>query len=697
MGLTMNSFDKKDIYLFNDNFKKNEGNVVVTLAGNPNVGKSTLFNLLTGMHQHTGNWAGKTVENAVGFSEYKDKKFTFIDVPGTYSLISDSPEEKIAENFLISGESDITVVVCDATCLERNLYLALQIFEICENVILCINLIDEAKKQGINIDINELQKKLNVPIITTNAHSKASVNTVLDALYNYEKNVNKYSVKYSSNTENAISLISLKLEEYNIENRYLRWLSIRLLLNKISTDNKFFENLDIKQKNEIMNTVVFAKSVNRLESISESVSKSLFTASKKLVENCIKSDDKNKKFEKIFDKLLNRKITGIPIMLVLLMFVFWITISLSNYPSNLLSNFFFFLENKFSIFLNFIGCPSIIESALLDGIFHVVSWVVSVMLPPMAIFFPLFTILEDSGFLPRIAYNLDLPFKKCNSCGKQALTMCMGFGCNAVGVVGSRIINSNKERLLSIITNSFMPCNGRFPALIVLITVFFTAQNKLTSNITSAVILTALILFSVIMTLITTKFLSTTVLKKEESSYVLELPHYRKPMILRSLYTAFFDRVLFVLSRSVIVAGICGLIIWSLNNITVGEMSLLKYCADFLDSFAKNFGLDGIILTAFILGLPANEIVIPLMLMMYSCENQLIEISSNDALKTIFISNGWTIKTALCVIIFFVFHWPCSTTIMTIKKETKSIKWTAISVLIPTLIGLGLCFIINLF
>lgn len=688
---------------------KSEGNatnlqseITVAIAGNPNVGKSTLFNALTGMNQHTGNWPGKTVCNAQGFCKTQKHSYKLIDIPGTYSLMAHSAEEEVARNFLCFGEPDAIVVVCDATCLERNLNLVLQTLEISKNVIVCVNLLDEAKRKKIKIDLNLLSEKLGVPVIGTVARNKKSINNLLNTLDQFletKQNYSAFEVKYPLPIENAIKIIEPVLD-VNINRR---WLAIKLLepdflLNKELKNflgNSFFENPKIKNavldakkylnengiENEILKDMIVSAIVISAEKICSEV-----VTYKKISYNA--SDRKA-------DKILTSRIYGFPIMLLMLALVFWITISGANYPSALLSKFFFYIQGKLTLLFEYLNAPEWLHESLVLGVYRTLSWVVAVMLPPMAIFFPLFTLLEDSGYLPRIAYNLDKPFKKCNACGKQALTMCMGFGCNAVGVVGCRIIDSPRERLLAILTNNFVPCNGRFPTIISIITMFFVVGSGFASSVFSAVILTVVILFGIFTTFAVTKLLSVTLLKGLPSSYTLELPPYRKPQFLKVIIRSIFDRTLFVLGRSVAVAAPAGLIIWLMANIFISDISLLRICADFLDPFARLLGLDGVILIAFILGFPANEIVVPIIIMAYMSCGSLTELSSLSAMRQLLVENGWTITTAISVIIFSLTHWPCSTTMLTIKKETASFKWTAVSFILPTVISVVLCMLFN--
>ncbi len=391
------------------------------------------------------------------------------------------------------------------------------------------------------------------------------------------------------------------------------------------------------------------------------------------------------------DKILTSKLTGIPIMLMLLFGVFWLTITGANVPSAILAKGLFSLEKPISNFFAWLSAPEWVRGLFVDGVFRTLAWVVSVMLPPMAIFFPLFTLLEDSGYLPRVAFNLDNFFRKACAHGKQALTMAMGFGCNACGVIGCRIIDSPRERLIAIITNNFVPCNGRFPTLIAIITMFFAGAGGAFQSLLSTLILTAVIVLGVAMTLLISRLLSKTVLKGMPSAFNLELPPFRRPQVGRVIVRSILDRTLFVLGRAVAVAAPAGLVIWGLANIHAGGMSLLAYCAGFLDPFARLLGLDGYILMAFILGFPANEIVVPIIIMSYMATGTLTDLGSLSELRVLFTANGWTWLTAVCTMLFSLMHWPCGTTCLTIKKETQSMKWTLVAFAVPTAAGMAAC------
>ena len=706
MGLTKNSVGIKAVDT-GLSIEKSENEYVIALAGNPNVGKSTVFNGLTGLNQHTGNWAGKTVTNAKGVCSSKKHSYIMVDIPGTYSLMAHSTEEEVARNFICFGKPDAVVVVCDATCLERNLNLVLQTMEICNNVIVCLNLIDEAKRKGIKINKTALSQKLGVPVVSTVARKKKSLTTLLDTVDNCFDNkviFNPLKITYNDQIENAVYMIEQILTKKGIDGVNTRWLSLRLIENNkslIDDINKYL-GIDINCDDEIKEAVNFAQTLLSNSGIDENAFKdgivsSIMSVAEDICKDTVKYDKgRYAEFDKKADKILTGRLTGYPIMILLLMFIFWLTVSGANYPSAVLSNWLFYLQDKLHVLFDVLKIPPIISSIVIDGAYRVLAWVVSVMLPPMAIFFPLFTLLEDSGYLPRIAYNLDKPFKKCSACGKQALTMCMGFGCNAAGIVGCRIIDSPRERLLAVLTNCFVPCNGRFPALIALISMFFIGTATGTfSSILSALILTLFIILGIVITFLTTKILSKTVLKGIPSSFTLELPPYRRPQIGKVIVRSVFDRTLFVLGRAAAVAAPMGVIIWLFANITVGNSSILNICADFLDPFAKLMGLDGIILMAFILGIPANEIVLPIIIMAYMSSGSLTELASISQMQNLFINNGWTVTTAISVMIFSLFHWPCSTTLITIKKETGSFKWTVLAFFLPTIIGIVACIIFN--
>ncbi len=602
---------------------KNNPPLTVGLMGNPNVGKSTVFNALTGLRQHTGNWPGKTVSTAQGTFRFEGTQYLLTDIPGTYSLHAHSEEEEVAKEFLFAGQYDALIVVCDATSLERNLNLLLQILTVTRRVVVCVNLMDEASRKGIMVDEKKLSELLGVAVVTTSANRK---NGLSELMQQVSKVANTKTEPEVFSHQIKISDLITKAEE-------------------IAKQTVTYRNKNYRQKEERI------------------------------------------------DKLLTGKWTGFPIMMGLLAIVFWITMVGANYPSELLSQLFQHLEKWLMAGANFLRIPPLLSDFLFHGVFSTVGRIVSVMLPPMAIFFPLFTLLEDLGYLPRVAFNLDHTLQKCNACGKQALTMCMGFGCNAVGVTGTRIIDSKRERLLAVLTNSLVPCNGKFPTLLAIITVFFSQSQ---SSWVGALILTGLILLGILMTFLVSFVLSKTILRGEPSFFALELPPFRKPQVGKVLLRSLLDRSLFVLGRAVTVAVPAGAVLWLVSHIWIGNNTLLMFLGNLLNPVGTALGMDGVILLAFLLGLPANEIVLPIILMAYTGASLLTEAKSILGLQEILLANGWTLITAICTLVFSLFHWPCSTTLMTVKKETGSMKWTVLAASIPTIIGIVLCMMIRL-
>ncbi|MEA4895081.1 MAG: ferrous iron transport protein B [Oscillospiraceae bacterium] len=679
---------------------------VVALAGNPNVGKSTVFNSLTGLNQHTGNWPGKTVVNAQGRYRYKNQSFILVDIPGTYSLMANSAEEEIARNFICFGGPDAVVIVADATCLERNLNLVFQTMEITDRVVLCVNLMDEAERKKIRIDLNLLSSRLGIPVVGTSARSGHGLDQLMDAVDSATDGcfeAKPLCVVYGDEIENAVSMLEPVVAGVLQESVNSRWVSLRLLDGDDSLLRSLKEHLgyDLMMNEDIIQKVSEAKDWLNDAGIPHDKFRDRIVT--KIVRTCEQIGRDTITFEKKeyaerdrkIDKILTSKLTGIPIMIALLFGVFWITITGANVPSSFLAKGLFSLEKPISDFFVWISAPEWLSGIFVDGIYRTLAWVVSVMLPPMAIFFPLFTLLEDLGYLPRIAFNLDNYFRRACAHGKQALTMCMGFGCNAAGIIGCRIIESPRERLIATITNSFVPCNGRFPTLIAIITMFFAgAVGGAFQSVVSTLMLTGIIVLGVMMTLLISKILSKTILKGIPSSFNLELPPYRRPQIGRVIVRSVIDRTLFVLGRAIAIAAPAGIIIWILANINVGGLSLLNQCAAFLNPFAKLLGLDGYILMAFILGFPANEIVMPIVIMSYMAAGTLTDLESLPELHALFVSHGWTWLTAVCTMLFSLMHWPCGTACLTIRKETQSLKWTLVSFAIPTVTGIIVCLVV---
>lgn len=583
---------------------RKEQMITVALAGNPNVGKSTLFNALTGLRQHTGNWPGKTVGVANGTVKKSGKRYEFVDLPGTYAFSGGSEDEQIASGYILSGSADCTVVVCDGCSLERSLILALQILQMTSKVIVCVNLMDEARKNGIEIDAQCLSRELEAPVVLTAAGKRQGLGELLKQI---DRTVTEEPVHRSP------------------------------------------------QENVIQEAEAIAS-------------------------KCVTVTQGERQWQKKLDAILVSRRFGIPIMLLLLLIIIWLTVWGANYPSAMLEKLFDMGYGLLKDML--VPLPSWVSGILVDGMYSTSARVISVMLPPMAIFFPLFTILEDVGYLPRMAFLLDGGMRKCGGCGKQALTLCMGLGCNAVGVMGCRIISSPRERLLAILTNAMVPCNGRFPTLILLGTMFF-------SGVGASFVVAVCVIAGVVGAMAVSGVLSKTVLRHEQSVFLMEMPPFRRPRFGQILVRSLLNRTLHIAGRALKVAAPAGALLWCLVN-----TNILLSAATVLDPFGRMLGMSGVIMLGFLFSLPANELFVPVVLMVLSGVGSLQGTGTVNA--DMLIVAGWTWQTAVCTMVFTLFHWPCATTLMTIHKETGSIKETAAAFFLPTAVGAVLCMMLHL-
>ncbi len=743
---------------------KHGWDILVALAGNPNTGKSTVFNALTGLRQHTGNWPGKTVTRAEGVFAHEGRRIKIVDLPGTYSLQAGSADEEVARDFVLFGGPDVTVVVVDATRVERNLNLVLQVLEITDRVVVCLNLMDEAKRRGIAVDAAKLEAELGVPVIPAAARRGEGINELLRAVCDVADGRIRPRpfriAEHPPEVEGALSELTPLVREAFPELDNARWVALRLLngderveeavrtgeLGRLQASGRLVAaggalmgtaspgsevgapgaeggttgTGDGGTAAEAIGPVAVRERVLRHAAslrwrlppnFDDALTESIYTAAHAIAERSVATGLKKARFDfdRTLDRLLTSRWTGFPIMLLILTVVFWITIAGANVPSGLLADLLIgTIHPALKSLEDTLGMPWWLGGFLFDGVYLATAWVVSVMLPPMAIFFPLFTLLEDFGYLPRVAFNMDALFRRAGAHGKQALTMCMGFGCNAAGVVSARIIDSPRERLIAILTNNFSLCNGRWPTQILIASIFLggVAPAHL-AGLVSAGAVVAIALLGVGFMFFSSWLLSRTVLRGEASTFSLELPPYRPPRVLQTLYTSLVDRTLIVLWRAVVFAVPAGAVIWLISNVQLGGASIAEHLVGALDPVGWLIGLNGVILLAYVVAIPANEIVIPTVLMLTvltagvegvgAGAGVMFELESAGEIGALLEAGGWTLLTAVCLMLFSLLHNPCSTTIYTIYKETGSVKWTAVAALMPLAMGFTVCFLVAQF
>lgn len=715
---------------------------LVALAGNPNVGKSTVFNALTGLRQHTGNWPGKTVTRAEGLFTVGGTRVKLVDLPGTYSLQAASDDEEVARDMLLFGRPDVTVLVLDATRLERNLNLALQVLEVTSRVVVCLNLVDEARRVGAAVDPAALSRELGVPVVATAARQGEG----LDALRTTIREVATGAVKpapfrvarYAPDVEALIAEVQDAVQQAYPALPNARWVALRLLNADERVEAAVHRGeFDLLAREEPVSprhtpppphsvaqaaaaagmpvatdgeAVLAAASAVRWRlpaDFHDRIAQGIYEAAEGIARRSMLTGAQRVRFDldRTLDRWLTSPVTGFPLMVLMLGVVFWLTIAGANVPSAMLGEL---LVDNGHAWLRAgaatIGAPAWLSGLLIDGVYLATAWVVAVMLPPMAIFFPLFTLLEDFGYLPRVAFNLDALFRRVGAHGKQALTMCMGFGCNAAGVVATRVIDSPRERLVAIITNNFSLCNGRWPTQILMASIFVGALAPAPlAGLVSASAVVGVTLLGVLAMFLSSWLLTRTVLRGEATSFSLELPPYRPPRVLQTLYTSLLDRTLIVLWRAVVFAAPAGAAIWLVSNVQVGGASIAEHLVQWMNPLGVLIGLNGVILLAYVVAIPANEIVIPTVLMLTVLTGGVPEVGAGagvmfelDApqIGELLRANGWSTLTAACLMLFSLLHNPCSTTIYTIYKETGSAKWTAVSTLLPLAMGFVTCFLV---
>ena len=712
---------------------------VVALAGNPNTGKSTVFNALTGLRQHTGNWPGKTVARAEGGFSIDEKRYKLVDLPGTYSLLSTSVDEEIARDFILFGKPDVTVIVVDATRLERNLNLVLQVLEITDRAVVCLNLMDEARRKGLEIDDRRLARDLGVPVVPTSArHGEGldELNRIIAEVASGRLVGKPRRVGgQSSSLKRAVRQLTSEVVKVYPGLPNAQWVALRLL----DGDERIAEAFRTGELGELQEPHllsdrpsdpspqavsfpdaarpetddIFALAASLRWQIGKDFHQELmeliYTEAASLADRAVRRTGEKPRFDldRAIDRLVTSRLFGFPLMLALLTLVFWLTIAGANVPSKMLAHLFLdTIHPALKTAAAAVGMPWWLDGLLIDGMYLATAWVVSVMLPPMAIFFPLFTLLEDFGYLPRVAFNLDKTFKRVGAHGKQALTMAMGWGCNAAAIVSTRIIDSPRERLIAIITNNFALCNGRWPTQILIASIFIGGlAPAYLAGLISALAVVGVAVLGVFLTFATSWLLSRTVLRGEVSTFNLELPPYRPPRFWSTIYTSIIDRTMVVLWRAVVFALPAGAVIWLLSNIEISGVSLAQHVIGAVEPFGLLIGLSGIIVLAYIIAIPANEIVIPTILMLTvmvtgiegvgAGSGVMFELDSQEATRQLLQAGGFTLLMAVNLMLFSLVHNPCSTTLYTIYRATRSAKWTTVSALLPLGMGLVLCFVVT--
>ncbi len=704
--------------------KPDRWDLLIALAGNPNVGKTTVFNALTGLRQHTGNWPGKTVTRAEGVFVHRGLRVKVVDLPGSYSLKAASADEEVARDFVLSGLPDVVVAVVDAARLERNLSMVLQLLELTDRVVVCLNLVDEAGRHGIEVDAPSLERELGVPVVPAVARAGQGIDRLLDRATTLpkeaacERDLPRAEIP---KLEAAVDALERTIQDSLPSGPDARRLARKLLLTDGHASGALegtstsdgpgvlggapFDSGDPGWKRVLAEAAKLRWELG--PGFQDELAEATHREAARIARRAVKARKKRSGgFDRTLDRWLTRPITGFPVMLGILAVVFWLTIAGANAPSALLASLLIDTAHPaLQSLASSAGAPWWLGGFLIDGVYLATAWVVSVMLPPMAIFFPLFTLLEDFGYLPRVAFNLDGLFRRAGAHGKQALTMSMGFGCNAAGVVAARVIDSPRERLIAIITNNFSLCNGRWPTQILIATIFIgaLAPPRLAGAVSAAAVVSVALL-GVALMFLTSWGLSRTVLRGEASTFSLELPPYRPPKILQTLYTSLIDRTLIILGRAVIFAVPAGAAIWLLSNVLIGDASLAERFIDALNPLGILVGLNGVILVAYVIAIPANEIVIPTILMLTVLTlgspelgqgaGVMFEGDSPAEIAALLSAGGWTLLTGINLMLFSLLHNPCSTTIYTIYKETGSARWTAVASLLPLAMGFAACFLV---
>ncbi|MCD6290635.1 MAG: ferrous iron transport protein B [Anaerolineae bacterium] len=678
--------------------RRREDVVIIALTGNPNVGKSTLFNALTGQRQHTGNWPGKTVELAFGEFEFRGESVLVVDLPGTYSLAAQSPEEVVARDFVIQGGADVVIDVVDATNLERNLNLALQLFELTDQVVVALNLIDEAERSGIHVDAQALSEVLGVPVVPIVARDNEGVSTLvataLDVAHG-RRVPHPARVDYGLALERAINQLAERIRSLGLNGRS-RWVALKLLEDDPEITAAFRAG-DIsacclaRRKDILYGDAVVGQPVDprlpeilsEAEAIAEGMTpdarveivRRRYVFAHEAVQRAVRRTSTfHAGLTDRLDRIVTHRLWSWPIMLAMLALVFWITIKGANIPSEWLAAGFDWLAHVARAFLEGINAPWWVEGLLVDALIVGLGAVISVMLPPMVIFFTAFALMEDWGFLPRVAFNLDRLMRMVGSQGKQCLVCAMSYGCNITGVMSARIIDNEKDRLVAILTSPLIICNGRFGAGIVLVMTLFRER--------ALFVMLSLVLLSLGAVFLATFALNNTIFRDEPGGFVLELPPYRMPQIGPVVWRVLVDKVGDTMLRAVEIAAPTVILIWLMGNFPRGapfEQTPIGWLVHALAPLGRPWQLSGEAMTALLFTLPAKEIVVPSLAMTYGLQSSL----SDSRAVLDYLAASWTPLTAYTFMVFYMLYLPCLVTTWATWRETRSLKWTAMGILVP--------------
>jgi ferrous iron transport protein B len=676
----------------------NEKHIVVGMTGNPNVGKSAIFNALTGSRQHVGNWPGKTVEKAEGSFLHHDQEIRLVDLPGTYSLAAQSPEEVIARDFIISGAPDVIVIVVDATCLERNLNLVLQILELTDKVVIALNLMDEVQRQGWKINVKALEATLGIPIVPTVAIEEEGLPELVEMITQVameQRKTHPVSVHYGLTVEGYTQTLQKDMSHIGIEERS-RWVALKLLEDdpeiveafkrgELATLGLVATSTTPESLQALLRRAVRLREGIRPDAKVEIVRRRYEFAHDVVHQVAHRLLPEEESLTDKIDRIVTHKLWSWPIMLTVFIAIFWITINGAEIAGGWLEVFFSRLIATVRTWMINMQAPWWVTGALVDGFIVGVGTVITVMLPPMIILFTAFALLEDLGFLPRVAFNLDRPMQVLGSQGKQTLTWGMSFGCNVTGVMASRIIENKKIQLTAILTSPLIICSGGYGAGTALVIALFGDQ--------ALPVMLSLVFLSLGAASLATLILNKTLFRGEPGGFVLEMPPYRKPKWAQVAWRSLVDRVAHTMWRAVEFAGPASLLIWLLGNFPPGvpfEQTAVGWLVRALAPLGYPFGLTGEMLTALLFTLPAKEIIVPALAMTYGLQTTLVE--SEQVLT--YLPKVWPALSSYTFVVFFMLYLPCLVTVWATWKETRSFKWTLMGLLVPLTIASAITFLV---